>query len=64
MKNRDENTTFIQLSYRTFTILKTFFNSFVLKGLSNKKAPVTGAFLKLFLGVLFTLNKTRDPARN
>ena len=25
MKNRDENTTFIQLSYRIFTILKSFF---------------------------------------
>jgi hypothetical protein len=64
MKNRDENTTFIQLSYRTFTILKTFFNSFVLKGLSHKKAPVTGAFLWLFFGVFFTLNKTKDLARN
>lgn len=25
MKNQDESTTFLQLSYRTFTIFKTFF---------------------------------------
>jgi hypothetical protein len=38
MKNRDENTTIIQFSYRAFTIFKTFF-SFSFKDLLNKKAP-------------------------
>ena len=43
MKNRDENTTLIRFSYRTFTIFKKFF-FFIMKDLDNKKAPVEGLF--------------------
>jgi len=41
MKNRDENTTIPQLSYRRFTIFETFF-ILIAKQLPNKKAPEEG----------------------
>jgi len=43
MKNRDENTTIIQLSYRIFTIIERFFKDF-LAGLI--KITHVGEFVK------------------
>jgi hypothetical protein len=43
MKNRNENTTFIQLTYSDFTISETFFETFFQKDLDNKKAPERGS---------------------
>jgi len=45
MKNRDENTTIIQLSYRTFTIFEYFF-SVKFKKICILKKLHKGAFLK------------------
>jgi hypothetical protein len=62
MKNRDENTTIIQFSYRAFTIFKTFF-SFSFKDLLNKKAP-EGAPENNVRTTQKDINKTTSPARN
>jgi hypothetical protein len=48
MKNRNENTTFIQFSYRSFTIFRTFFKTFIVKDLQIKKAPFKGPFNAIF----------------
>ena len=42
MKNRDENTTIILYSYRTFTFFEIFFNLLKLKALHKKMAPKEG----------------------
>jgi hypothetical protein len=39
MKNRDENTTLNQFSYRSFTIFESFFYYFILENV-QKKAPL------------------------
>lgn len=45
MKNQDESTTYIQLSYRTFTIFESFFY-LIDTHTGNKKAPLyKGLFL-------------------
>ncbi len=44
MKNRNENTTIIQFSYRRNTIFDLFFNPFTMKPLVYKKSPFKGAF--------------------
>ncbi len=64
MKNRNENTTIIQISYRSFTIFKSFFKLLIMKHLSNKKAPVKRGFKKYFNKVINDINKTKDPVRN
>jgi hypothetical protein len=46
MKNRNEITTFMQLSYRTFTILKYFFVTIFISSLEKiKKAPFEELFI-------------------
>jgi len=47
MKNRDENTTNIRFSYRTFTIFETFFLIYY-ETLRQQKSPVNGAFAIIF----------------
>ena len=44
MKNRDENTTIQQLSYRIFTIFETFF-TIESEIIAQKKGPFAGAFI-------------------
>jgi hypothetical protein len=62
MKNRDKSTTFIINSYRTFTILKSFFNR--LKISCNKKPRKTGASLLLVSKLINHTSMTINPVRN
>lgn len=47
MKNRNENTTIIQSSYRSFTFFETFFLHFIAKVFAIKKAPQQGPFISI-----------------
>jgi hypothetical protein len=49
MKNRDENTTIIQFSYRGSTFFETFFKQFKTKVLYMKNALMKRAFLLEFI---------------
>jgi hypothetical protein len=64
MKNRDENTTIIQFSYRSFTFFQIFFKIFRMKVLRTKKALLKRAFFLSFSEVQTTISMTTDPARN
>ena len=47
MKNRDENTTIIQLTYRTFTISESFFYTLKVVSISGLKLASRGwSFIK------------------
>jgi len=39
MKNRDENTTIILFSYKTYSFFERFFNLLTMNAISSKKAP-------------------------
>lgn len=47
MKNRNEDTISLQLSYRVFTILKSFFE-LILIYLNKKKAPFKWGLFNVF----------------
>jgi hypothetical protein len=64
MKNRDENTTIIQFSYRVFTFFEIFFKVFNMKVLRIKKALFKRAFFLSFSEVQTMINMTTDLARN
>jgi hypothetical protein len=64
MKNRNENTTIIQFSYRSFTFFKRFFKIFIMKVLRIKKALLKRAFFIAFSEVQTMISMTTDLARS
>jgi len=64
MKNRNENTTIIQFSYRSFTFFEIFFKVFTMKVLRIKKALLKRAFFMRFSEVQTMISMTTDLARN
>jgi len=47
MKNRDENTTIILFSYKTYSFFERFFNLLTMNVISKKKPRECGAFFIL-----------------
>ena len=64
MKNRNENTTIIQFSYRSSTFFEIFFKVFTMKVLRIKKALLKRAFFMRFSEVQTMISMTTDLARN